>query len=98
MRRKPKFFRAPDAGTGAGTDNGAGAGTDNGTGAGTNADQSNRIQQLEAQVKQLQADLAKATVNNRNQKTDPEKTPDEIVMEGLSAWAAHNYDPAKLAE
>lgn len=62
-------------------------------------DQSERIRQLEAQVRQLQADLAKATVNNRQQTPPaPEKSPDEIVKEGLAAWAAHNFDPSKLAE
>lgn len=62
-------------------------------------DQSERIRQLEAQVRQLQSDLAKATVNNRQQPNPtPEKTPDEIVKEGLAAWAAHNFDPSKLAE
>lgn len=62
-------------------------------------DQSERIQQLEAQVRQLQADLAKATVNNRQQTPPaPEKSPDEIVKDGLAAWAAHNFDPSKLAE
>lgn len=62
-------------------------------------DQSERIRQLEAQVKQLQADLAKATVNNRQQPNPAsEKSPDEIVKEGLAAWAAHNFDPSKLAE
>lgn len=101
MRRKPKFFRAPDGGTGTGT----GTGTDNGTDKGTGAEPSDRthqleeqVRQLEGQVKQLQSDLARATVNNRNQSTDPERTPDEIVMAGLSAWAANNYDPARLAE